>query len=700
MAGRVRRFARAQRQALHDVDLSIAGGGSARERWLPLERVGLYVPGGRAFYPSTLVMTVVPAQEAGVGRIIATTPPRSPSSSPVIADAYGIDPFLLAAAFELGLTELYAAGGAQGIGWLVDGTPEVDLVAGPGNWAVVEAKRQIMGRCGIDSLAGPSELLILADSSADPAWVAEDLLAQAEHDTEAAAVLITEDAELLTAVEQKLRARVATSPRREILEQSLASHGRLFLADRSAAVAFAQAWAPEHLELVRRDAEALIPELTAPGALFSGAFSAEAFGDYGAGPNHVLPTARTARFSSPLGVATLMKRQSLLTLTSDAAATLAPGVERLAIAEGLGHHAESARLRSAGDATASSIAPLSASTSGLLRPDLPDLPGYELAAPNAGVRLHLNEASADWPGAARAAFLRRLEQLPFHRYPERQAELTERLRRLLDLPTDSLLLGPSGGGLLDLIGLAGLSPGDEVAIPDPGFSLYPLLVQRHAARVRRVAVGTGFPIGPWFGALDCRQLWLTLPNNPSGAWLPPERLVPLLDAARDQPRPPLVVIDEAYVEFAPENAQALVERYENVVVVRTFSKALASAGFRLGYLFGRPELVRRLAALQLPFTLSSLALEALDVALDFRAEFGDEVRSTVARRNRLAAALGPDRVAPSEANFLFVTPDPSATLAAAGITIRKVPGLDGARISIGSEAEIRHVAAALDVELT
>ncbi len=331
----VRRFAEGQRKALSDLHLPLPGGGTVGERWVPLERVGVYVPGGRAFYPSTLAMTVIPAQVAGVTRIVAVTPPK----------AEGVDPLVMACAALLGVDELVTLGGAQAVAWLAYGEPAVDLIAGPGNRFVAEAKRQLVGRCGIDSVAGPTELLILADASANPAWLAEDLLAQAEHDPDAAAVLVSEDAALLAKVEAELQARVAASPRRAILEQSLARHGRLIRAERELAIAFAQLWAPEHLELIVGDPEAWIPELTTAGALFIGASSAEAFGDYGAGPNHVLPTSRTARFASPLGVATFLKRQSLLSLAPADAAAMAPWVARLAEAEGLPHHGRSASLR-------------------------------------------------------------------------------------------------------------------------------------------------------------------------------------------------------------------------------------------------------------------------------------------------------------------------------------------------------------------
>lgn len=342
MIGGIRRFAEGQRRCLGDLELKLRGGGSVGERWLPLERVGVYVPGGRAFYPSTLAMTVIPAQVAGVKRIVAVTPPKAVETVP---GANGVDPLVLAAAAELGLEELCTLGGAQSVAWLAYGEPAVDLIAGPGNRFVAEAKRQLNGLVGIDSLAGPTELLVLADASADPARIAEDLLAQAEHDPDAAAVLISEDAVLLTTVQRELDRRVADSPRRSVLEQSLASHGHFFRADRELAIAFAQAWAPEHLELQVAGPEAWLPRLSAAGAIFVGSASAEAFGDYGIGPNHVLPTMRSARYASPLGVATFLKRQSVLRLSEADAAEASAWVAELAQAEGLPHHAASARLR-------------------------------------------------------------------------------------------------------------------------------------------------------------------------------------------------------------------------------------------------------------------------------------------------------------------------------------------------------------------
>ncbi len=334
MIASIRRFAESQRKALLDITVPLPGGGSVGERWVPIKTAGVYIPGGRAFYPSTLAMTVIPAQVAGVSRIVGVTPPRPE----------GPEPLILATAALLGLDELITLGGAQGVAWLAYGEA-VDFIAGPGNRFVAEAKRQLVGQVGIDALAGPTEVLVIADAAADAARVAEDLLAQAEHDPDAAAVLVSEDAALLARVEGLLKERVAASPKREALEVSLSRHGLLLRADRALTIAFAEAWAPEHLELQVRDPEAWIPHLTNAGALFIGGSSAEAFGDYGAGPNHVLPTSRSARFTSPLGVASFMKRQSLLRLSEADAALMSPWVEAIATAEGLPHHAASAQLR-------------------------------------------------------------------------------------------------------------------------------------------------------------------------------------------------------------------------------------------------------------------------------------------------------------------------------------------------------------------
>ncbi|MGA2079946.1 MAG: aminotransferase class I/II-fold pyridoxal phosphate-dependent enzyme [Holophaga sp.] len=342
----------------------------------------------------------------------------------------------------------------------------------------------------------------------------------------------------------------------------------------------------------------------------------------------------------------------------------------------------------------------------LIRPEFQQLRGY--VRPHGEgrgqdlARLHLNEAAQGWPDGARQALLARLETLPFQHYPEKQEDLTARLARSLGAPEGGVILGPSSGALLDLVLLAGVEPGGTVAFPEPGFSLYPALTTRHGVRAVRVPVGDGFPLDPWLRLLETdppRQVWITLPNNPTGAWLSPWELEPLLKAAGALPDPPLVVLDEAYAEFAPLSHRLVVDRHPNLVLLRTFSKALASAGWRLGYLVGAPEVIAPLAALQLPYTIPAPALEALDVALDYRAAFAQQARELPARRERLAAALGSRVAASSAANFLYVRPDPGPQLKEAGIQIRALPELGAARITVGTEEETQRVAAALGAEL-
>ncbi|MEW6758736.1 MAG: histidinol dehydrogenase [Acidobacteriota bacterium] len=309
-------------------------------RALPMESVGLYVPGGRASYPSTLLMLAIPAQLAGVGRIAVATP-AGPAGGP--------EESVLAAAWFLGIREVYALGGAAAVGAFAFGTrtvPRVDKIFGPGNAYVAEAKRQVFGAVGIDSVAGPTELVILSDGTAPALWVAADLLAQAEHDVLATAVLITTDPSEGDRVETETERLLAKSPRETIQRESLMRRGAVITcADRSIACAAARALAPEHLSIVAKVPRAWACRVPTAAAVFLGPYSPEAAGDYGAGPNHSLPTGGSARFSSPVTVWDFVRYQSYLELEEGALWEASPWMERLARAEGLRGHAESLAVR-------------------------------------------------------------------------------------------------------------------------------------------------------------------------------------------------------------------------------------------------------------------------------------------------------------------------------------------------------------------
>src|SRR5438876_6237402 len=316
-----------------------ADGTRLGQRVTALARVGLYVPGGKAAYPSTVLMNALPARIAGVADIVMTVPTPDGVKHAL----------LLAAAHLAGVTRAFAIGGAQAIAALAYGTatiPAVDKIVGPGNAYVAAAKRRVFGTVGIDMIAGPSEILIIADASANPDWVAMDLFAQAEHDEAARAILLSADAALLDAVAASIARALPAMPRRDIIAQALARHGALIrVRDLDEACTIADRIAPEHLELAVADPEALLPKLSNAGAIFLGHHSSEAIGDYCAGPNHVLPTARSARFSSPLGVYDFQKRSSVIGVSEPAAQILGRIAMTLAHGEGLTAHARSAEYR-------------------------------------------------------------------------------------------------------------------------------------------------------------------------------------------------------------------------------------------------------------------------------------------------------------------------------------------------------------------
>jgi histidinol dehydrogenase len=304
-------------------------------RVAPLARVGLYVPGGTARYPSSVLMTAIPAKVAGVPEVTMVTPGASPEA--------------MLAAQLAGVDRVFELGGAQAIGALAYGTrtvPRVDKIVGPGNAWVASAKRQVYGEVDIDSIAGPSEVLVIADAHANAAWVAADLIAQAEHDRDARAVLVTTSEALAQAVCAELVRQLADLPRRAIAEHALAEHGAAVIVESiEAAIAYANAFAPEHLELQTGDARAIAGRCTTAGAIFVGAYSSEAAGDYLAGSNHVLPTGGAARYASPLGVHDFRKRTSIIEYTAAAAAAHAEAIATLAACEGLDGHGRSALMR-------------------------------------------------------------------------------------------------------------------------------------------------------------------------------------------------------------------------------------------------------------------------------------------------------------------------------------------------------------------
>lgn len=336
---RDRIIAHHERQRPKDDTYTDAAGATLGSRWTAVESVGLYVPGGQASYPSSLLMNALPAKVAGVPRITMVVP----------AMRGELNPLVLAAAHVAGIDEIYRIGGAQAIAALAYGTQSITPVVkivGPGNAYVAAAKRQVYGTVGIDSIAGPSEVLIIADNSNNPAWIAADLLAQAEHDTAAQSILITNDAAFAAAVEREVEAQLSTLDRTAIARESWQTYGAIILVQSfDEAPALADRIAAEHLEIATPTPDRLAAKIRNAGAIFLGPHTPEVIGDYVSGSNHVLPTARSARFSSGLGTLDYMKRTSILSLTPAALAILGPAAMTLATAEGLSGHHRSVAIR-------------------------------------------------------------------------------------------------------------------------------------------------------------------------------------------------------------------------------------------------------------------------------------------------------------------------------------------------------------------
>ena len=328
-----------ERQLPEDASWTDASGATLGWRWTPVSAAGLYVPGGLASYPSSVLMNAIPATVAGVGRLVVTCP--TPGGV--------VNPLVLLAARIAGVDAVYRIGGAQAVAALAYGTATiqaVDKITGPGNAYVAAAKRRVFGRVGIDMIAGPSEILVIADAQNDPDWVALDLLSQAEHDESAQSILITTDAGFGQAVAAAVEARLETLERRAIAGRSWRDNGAVIVVqDLDQAAALANRIAPEHLELLVADPEALAAQIPHAGAIFLGAWTPEAIGDYVGGPNHVLPTARSARFSSGLNVLDFMKRTTMARMTPEALRAIGPAAERLAISESLEAHGLSVRAR-------------------------------------------------------------------------------------------------------------------------------------------------------------------------------------------------------------------------------------------------------------------------------------------------------------------------------------------------------------------
>lgn len=705
-ADRIRAFHAPQRPQPFVLD-----GGRLEQRVMPLQCVGLYVPGGRAAYPSTVLMTAIPAVVAGVSRVCVATPPQAPSKGPHV-----VAPAIAAAARLAGVTDLFLMGGAQAVGAFAFGTtqvPRVDTICGPGNAYVASAKRQVAGRVGIDMFAGPSEVLVVEDGrgAAVAHHIALDLIAQAEHDPRAVACCVTTSEALWRALPQAVEQALAASEN-PVAEAALRGQGVVALAPSlDAAIAFANTWAPEHLEWLADPAQS--HRVTTAGAIFVGDWTPEPVGDYFAGPNHTLPTGGTSRFSSGLSTTDFVRKTHVIHWQQDDLRRHGEAIATLARSEGLIGHARAVEERLAEPVSPSSSSSPSSST---LDPGLFAVPrvraqkAYTLdAPPDAPVKLNQNEADEDLPDALKRKIIERFGSLDFRRYPPfAPDEILSTIARTDGWTKDGVLVGNGSNELLVALFRTVLGPGERVLRPDPCFSIYPLHLGLTGATEEKLTLSPdddyAWPVERLCArAAAAKVILVTTPNNPTGSLLSLADLERVMAASTG-----LVVVDEAYREFCGQDFVPLLQRHRRVVLLRTFSKARGLAALRFGYLLADPSLVVEIRKVLLPYNVNALTQAAASVLLDEPALVRERAARTVQARGALAAALRAKgrRVIEGGANFVLVSSTAPRrdfeALLSAGVLVRDLshatPGF--LRISVGTDFEHARLLAALPTNAT
>ena len=649
----------------------------------PLGRVGVYAPGGRAVYPSSVLMGAVPARIAGVREVILCTPPGGSGEPSAL---------VLAAAALAGVDRVFAVGGAGAIAAMAYGTatvPRVDRVVGPGNAYVAAAKLLVADVVAIDSPAGPSELLVIADDSSDAELVARELLAQAEHDPLACVVALVVGEGKADDIAVAVERGVARSARRPIVEAALAGQGALLtVSTLEDAIVFANRYAPEHLLLALRSPErcaALLAALRNVGTVFVGESASNAFGDYMTGANHVLPTGGLARSYSGLSVLDFVRWTTYQRIEPAAAARLAEDVARFAEAEGLPGHAEAARawadqpneleravVEAGGDRAALALVP---------RSSVAALPLVEAEDDRGACAVDVSDNTNLWgmpPAAARA--LRTEAEMRDSRYPASYSgALKSALREYLAMPSAGIVTGCGSDDVLDLAMRTFAAPGEAIAFATPTFSMIPIFARLNGL------VPVGVPLRDADASYDidvegliqsrAAIIYLCAPNNPTGTTLSRGSLENVLARARG-----LVILDEAYAEFARTTHVDLVATHARLLVARTFSKAFGLAGLRVGYGVGQPSLVDAIERVRGPYKVNSAAERAAIASLGANSDGRVWVEQCAARaresRERLIEELRRLGLAPlpSDANFVLVpirnANDVALRMRARGVRVR------------------------------
>lgn len=650
------------------MELEVEPGVVVGRRADPLARVGVYAPGGRAAYPSSVLMGAVPARAAGVGEVVLCSPPgRDGLPSAVV----------LAAAELAGVSRVFAVGGAGAIAAMAFGTqsvPRVDRIVGPGNAWVAEAKRQVASDVGIDSPAGPSEILVIADERAEPARIVSELLAQAEHDDDACCVALVPGASLAEAVLEAIAARLPLEPRRATIEAALRTRGAvLTVSSLEEAIEFANAFAPEHLQLALSAPEPALAKVRNAGTVFVGSASSVAFGDYLTGANHVLPTAGAARRFSGLSALDFVRFTTWQRVSPAGAESMSADVVALATSEGLPAHARAAAILSL---RGERVAEGRVRTSAAFRPkpNLAAVERYVPTRPPCEIDLTDNTNLFGAPDALRRA----LELAPaaaVSRYPSPYSDaLRTALAAYAGVRKEEVVTGCGSDDLLDASMRAFASPGDVLAYCPPTFGIVPTFGRANGL----VPVAAKLDVEA-LRQTGARVIYLCSPNNPTGEVLRAGFVDELL-ARTDA----VVLLDEAYGEFANPEQSLLTRRHPRLVVVKTLSKAFALAGLRVGWAVGDADTIGELEKTRGPYKVGGVAEGAALAMLGEREWVWRCVEETRVLRARFAGELVARGFRPlaSEANFLLVpvgrpVDEVTSRMRERGVSVRGFKALEG-----------------------
>lgn len=661
------------------VTVTTSPGVTCIQKPVPISRVGLYIPGGTAPLFSTVLMLGIPSLIAGCpGRILCTPAGRDGK----------LCPELLYSARRCGITDVWKIGGAQAVAAMAYGTGEikkVDKIFGPGNRYVTAAKQMVSCvNTSIDMPAGPSEVMVMADETADISFIAADMLSQAEHGRDSQAILVCTAESTARNVIEEVERQKAHLKRREMVECSLSGSRIIVFDDKDKILEFAEFYAPEHLIISMADAEETAERVTTAGSVFIGGYSPESAGDYASGTNHTLPTSGWARSCSGVNVDSFIRKMTLQKITPEGLAGLSETIVTMAESESLQAHAEAIRIR-IGDHDSSPSREICIDT--LVRDDIKVLEPYSCARDEfegrSSIMLDANENPFE---------------NGFNRYPDpHQRALKERISRIKGIPADRIFAGNGSDEAIDLIYRVFCTPGRDNAVAiSPTYGMYKVAADINGVEYRSVPLGRDFTLdtSKLLGATDglTKVIFICSPNNPTGNAFPGEQILEVARSFRG-----IVVVDEAYIDFSTRGTLAG-SSLNNIIVLQTMSKAHAMAGLRIGLAFASPEIIALFDKVKYPYNISSAAIcKCLEILEG--ADCSEQVKVILSERRRLASLMESvnvvKKVYASDANFLLVKfDDPCGVydyLVSNGIIVRnrhRVSGCEGClRLTIGTPEE-------------